>query len=434
MAGFDLGGIELGVSTSATQIEGHLRNTNWYDWALHPGRIKDASNPDTAGDHWVKWREDLDLVDQLGVRHYRMGVEWSRLEPERGVHDETALQRYREELTELHRRGIRPLVTLHHFTHPRWFEAMGAFEHPDGVMLFLRHVRHVVSELGDLVTDWNTINEPNVYVVGSYFSGVWPPGVKDWSSVARVYNRLAAAHILAYTLIHEIQPEATVTGALHLRTFQPAYPWSLWHQLATRVVRHLFQGAIADAMFTGQFPFPLHRPRGIEPGRYYDVIGINYYSQSTIKWLTDGTASGVEVNDLGWQIHPQGLAEVARWAHERFDAPIWITENGTCDNADRFRSRFIHDHLAAAVHSGVPIERFYHWCFVDNWEWDEGSIPRFGLVRLDHRTMERTVKASGRFYAEIIANNGVTQEMYDRWVAPLRYPRSTGHLARLQHF
>ncbi len=423
MAGFDLKGLELGVSTASVQIEGGDRNNNWYDWAQR-GRIKDGSSPDTATDHWVKWREDTELLAELGIPHYRMSLEWSRLEPMQGRRDPAALERYRQELIALRERGIRPLVTLHHFSHPSWFESIGGFEHPDGVTHFLRHVRYVVSELRDLVSDWITINEPNVYVTGSYFTGMWPPGVHAWDSVVRVFNRLATAHILAYRLIHELQPNAQVGVAFHLRTFKPAAPWNPWHISLARALQYLFQEAIAEAMCTGNFPYPLKRPNGIEPGVYYDVIGINYYSQSTIDYFDDGTAQGVAVNDLGWEILPSGLVRVARWAHDRYPAPIWITENGTCDNGDRFRARYIHDHLRAVVESGLPIERFYHWCFIDNWEWDEGSVPRFGLVHLDHRTKERTVKDSGRFYAQVIADGAVTEQSYLRWVAHQRYPRS----------
>lgn len=426
---FRLAGLELGVATAPTQIEGHHRNSNWYDWAER-GRIKDRSSPDTAGDHWVRWREDTALLDDLGIRHYRMGLEWGRLEPLQDEYDEAAVQRYRDELLELRRLGIRPLVTLHHFSHPTWFESLGGFEHPDGVTYFLRFVRYVVEQFGDLVSDWITINEPNVYVTGSYFSGIWPPGAHNWNSVVRVFNRLATAHILAYELIHELQPHATVGVAFHLRTFKPALAWNPWHHGLTRAVQYMFQEVIAEAMCTGTFLWPLRRPRGIRTGRYYDVIGINYYSQSTISHFDDGTDVGVPVNDLGWEILPAGLVRVAEWAHRRYPAPIWITESGTCDNADRFRNRYIHDHLRAVVASGLPIERFYHWCFVDNWEWDEGRVPRFGLVHLDHRTMARTVKDSGRFYAEIIAQGGVTEAMYQRWVAHQRYPRNANVVRR----
>ena len=157
------------------------------------------------------------------------------------------------------------------------------------------------------------------------------------------------------------------------------------------------------------------------PGRHDDWLGINYHSRTAVSGLDDGTFPNSPVNDLGWEIHPQGLNDVARWLHDRYSGPIWITENGTADNSDSFRSRYLYDHLRAIAGSGLPIERYYHWCFVDNWEWAEGEVPRFGIVRLDHATRERTVKDSGRFLAAVIADRGVTEASYAAHVASQRY-------------
>jgi beta-glucosidase len=127
------------------------------------------------------------------------------------------------------------------------------------------------------------------------------------------------------------------------------------------------------------------------------------------------------VTDLGWEIYPEGLTRVLTEYHERFGGPIYITENGAADANDSFRCRFIYDHLAEVVRSGLPVERYYHWTFMDNWEWHEGQTTRFGLVGNDFRTQERTVRESARFYADVIANRGVTEEAYQRWVAPQMY-------------
>ncbi len=127
------------------------------------------------------------------------------------------------------------------------------------------------------------------------------------------------------------------------------------------------------------------------------------------------------VNDLGWEIDPEGLVRLARHYSTLYPGPIYVTENGTADAADAFRSRFLYDHLRAIARSGLPIERYYHWTFTDNWEWAEGETARFGLVELDFRTQRRTVRPSGLFYADIIANRGVTPAAHARWVAPQRY-------------
>ena len=419
MTEFRLDGVLLGVATAATQIEGGCDTTNWADWAKTPGHIADGTTPVRATGHWERWREDTELMASLGIQTYRFGVEWARLEPQPGVFSDEAFAHYRDEITLLRDKGIRPLLTLHHFNNPRWFESMGAFEHPDCVPIFLRFVERVVTELGDLVEDWCTINEPNVYATFGYLYGVFPPGAKSLPRTLRVMTNLAHAHITAYELIHALRAgkPTRVTFAVHLRVFDPANPANPVHRALARAQEFLFQEAVTEAMCTGRFRMPLRRPAGIREGRYYDALGINYYSRSWVSKIGDAARPGAELNDLGWEIYPEGLERVATWAHDRWPAPIWVTENGTADNTERFRTQFLHDHLeivSAARATGLPFERFYHWCFVDNWEWAEGEVPRFGIVALDYATQERTVKPSGRFYADVIAAGGVTAEIAAR--------------------
>jgi beta-glucosidase len=123
----------------------------------------------------------------------------------------------------------------------------------------------------------------------------------------------------------------------------------------------------------------------------------------------------VFVDDLGWEIYPDGIAEACRKLHDITPLPIYITENGTCDNTDTFRSRYIYEHLKVLCGSGLPVQRYYHWCFCDNFEWLEGESARFGLVHIDYATQKRTVKESGRFYSEMIAQRGVSEALYDRY-------------------
>ena len=164
------------------------------------------------------------------------------------------------------------------------------------------------------------------------------------------------------------------------------------------------------------------QPSSVAPGPHYDYLGVNYYSRTAVSRLADGTFPNSPVNDLGWEIHPEGLVTVARDLHERYPGPIWVTENGTADNTESFRSRYIHDHLAAIAGSDLPFERYYHWCFVDNWEWREGEGPRFGIVALDYETQQRTVRDSGRFLAAVIRDGGVTRTTHEEFVAGQSYP------------
>jgi beta-glucosidase len=413
---FKLGGIRLGAATAATQIEGCDRNNSWYEWHKL-GWVKD--DPNTATQHWKKWKEDTRLMAEIGLQCSRMGLEWSRIEPKRGVFSEKAIARYRAELTMLRDLGIKPMVTLWHFSNPIWFEDRGAFLWRGAEKAFLEYVERVVADLGDLVESWITLNEPNVYAVNGYNGGNWPPGDSSIFKTLKVMNALVPCHIGAYNIIHGKFPDARVGFALHARVFDPKDPKNLKHAASARLSERLFQTALTEAMYTGKDAFPIRG--GGKPGRYYDFHAVNYYTRSTCTGLRDGVRENTPKNDLGWEIYPEGICRVVRGLTDKYDAPVYITENGTCDNTDSFRCRYIYDHLKALSESGLPVERYYHWCFCDNFEWLEGFSARFGLIHTDYASQKRTIKKSGRFYSEIIQNGGVTQEMFDEYVAGEQY-------------
>jgi len=197
-------GFLLGSATAAAQIEGGDRNSNWYAWC-EKGKIKDGTSCLRADDHWNRYVEDIELLKRLDHRVYRMGLEWSRIEPDKGKFDSSAMARYRDELQRLIQNGIRPLVTLHHFTHPLWFCDEGEFESEKSIGYFERYTRYVVENIGDLVSEYITINEPNVFVTNGYFLGEWPPGKKDLRLAMKVYRNMALCHITAYKAIHEVK-------------------------------------------------------------------------------------------------------------------------------------------------------------------------------------------------------------------------------------
>ena len=244
----------IGTATAALQIEGGDRNNNWYDWASLPGTIKDGTTPLRATDHWRRWREDTELMATLGLQVYRMGVEWSRIEPRPGEFSSEAIDHYREEIGLLRERGVRPLVTLHHFTNPSWFQGIGEWTHPESVNIWLRFVRRVVTDLGDLVDEWVTLNEPNVYAVMTRLYGEFPPGHKSLPETIKVMRHMAIAHCRAYELIHEIQPHATVGFAHHVRSFDPLH---VWDSPMAKINTYLFQDALTDAALGGRFALVL---------------------------------------------------------------------------------------------------------------------------------------------------------------------------------
>ncbi len=409
-------GFRLGVATAATQIDGDCRNGNWYDW-YQKGRIKDNSSPDVATRHLEHLDEDTAMLVFLGVRDYRMGLEWARLEPEDGVFSDAAFDQVRQELLLLRRQGIRPLLTLHHFSNPMWFERMGGFLHPRSVKIFLRFVDEAVRRLGDLVEEYITINEPNVYASGGYFFGSWPPGHHNFFEMWRVVRRMGECHRKAYLHIHRLRREMGLTDtkvgfAHHMRPFVPLDPKNPWHRFCTWVEKTMFQDYI-----TRTYTIGTRRYHGV----YADFHGINYYSRTAVAGLKDGTFPSVPKNDLGWEIYPEGLLACVREQLAVMDLPVYVTENGTADTDDAFRARFLYDQLRLIAESGLPIERYYHWCFVDNWEWAEGFTARFGLVHLDTETLARTVKDSGFFYRDMIEAGGVTEAAIEQYIKGQTY-------------
>ncbi|MDF2587916.1 MAG: glycoside hydrolase family 1 [Anaerocolumna sp.] len=417
--------LSLGVSTAATQIEGGECEHNWYDWYTK-GNIKGHSNPARATNHYHLWKEDTLLMSEMKIKHYRMGIEWARICPKESEVDLEAIAHYKAELQYLKEQGITVLLTIHHFTNPMWFERKGAFTKKENIKYFLDFVELIVKEFGSLVSEYITINEPNVYATNSYYFGEWPPGEKSFSNTILVMSNMAICHIKAYQMIHSIREsmgyqDTLVSFANHVRVFDPLNPKNPWHFICAKLLDWFFQGAITNAISRGKFRWPLKRTKDITPGEYLDFIAINYYTRSTVSGFCDGVKQNAPKNDLGWEIYPEGLIRCADHIYRLLKRPIYITENGTCDNKDAFRSKYIYEHLKVINEANLPITRYYHWCFCDNFEWVEGESARFGLVHINFSTQERTIKTSGEFYTKMIEENGISDELYKEYVESQKY-------------
>ena len=404
-------GMLIGTASAATQIEGGELDHSWTDWS-RKGRIADGSSPARANDHYNHIEEDAALMHCLGMQICRMGVEWARVEPREGEYDDAAIGRYAEEIRLLESYGVKVLLTLHHFTNPMWFEAKGAFEKQENVAHYLRFVEKLVAAFGPLVNEYITINEPNVYAVNGYLFGIWPPGEKSLLKTLKVMSVLKVAHIGAYRAIHRIRSEmgyhdTKVSFANHVRVFEPEDPGNLFHCFCAKTMERLFQGRLSKALY--------------KPATYCDFIALNYYTRSTVSGFRDGVRRGVPVSDLGWEIYPAGIVECAKKMYGIRPMPIYITENGTCDNNDAFRCLYIYEHLKALCESSLPIERYYHWCFCDNFEWAEGESARFGIVHVDYGTQARTVRKSGEFLRAVIAAQGVDKPILGEYVQNQQY-------------
>lgn len=400
----------LGTATAATQIEGGERNNNWYAW-YEAGNIRDGSDPSIACDHWNRVAEDTALLSTLGCRVHRLGVEWSRIEPEEGRIDEAAISHYREELEAIRDAGVIPMVTIYHFSHPLWFAEDGGWLSPKAGARFVRFAEVLVRRLGDLVDEWITINEPNVYLLFAHFLGEWPPGGRSLRAFFRGARHMLRAHRGAYDTIHRVSADLgrerpSVGVAHHLRVFDPA-TGSLLDRAVARGYRAVTQDRFVSTMSSS---------------RWSDFLGVNYYSRDLVRFTSDPregfgrreVAPGAPVNDLGWELYPEGLYRVIRRYAAATRLPVYVTENGTCDAEDSFRAGYIYDHLYQLyrlLEDGVDVRRYYHWTLTDNFEWAEGNSARFGLVGVDYATQARTVRDSGWFYADVCRRRSLSADM-----------------------
>lgn len=415
MQGFKLpDGFKLGAATASLQIEGGDKNNSWYRWC-EEGKTKDGTHCVVADDHWNRVKEDVELMQQLNLQCYRMSLEWARIEPQEGQFSGAAIEHYRNEIKLLLDRGIHPIVTLHHFSNPLWLEDSGAWLNHEVVDRFTNYAESVVKSLGDLVEDWITINEPNVYLFHGYIEGIWPPGIKESPfQYLKGAKQMILAHQQAYEQIHKIQREndskCRVGVAHHLRIFDPA-EGGFFSKLSSKLYfQRLFEDVFLEGMTRGKFILPLVGNSSNKPCA--DFIGVNYYSRDMVRGLDLQVKEGAQTNDLGWEIYPEGLFKICQRIHNAYQLPIIIAENGTCDAKDEFRTGFIYEHLCQVsqlIDSGVPIEAYCHWTLMDNFEWAEGLNARFGLIEVDYQTQERKLRNSARFYAKICAEKGATE-------------------------
>lgn len=379
-----------GAATSSHQIEGGQHN-DWTQWE-DAGRVRERSG--RAADHWQRWPEDFAIIESLHLNSYRFSLEWSRIEPQSGHVNRSALQQYRRMAQRLRDAGIVPLVTLHHFTLPLWVAGQGGFLHPDAPGWFTRYIRVVMDALGDLVDCYVTINEPLVMVVMGYLMGIWPPGHHGFRRAWSLINRLATIHALAYQTIKKSRPCAWVGLAHHTIAFEP---WQeTWADRATAaLLRYLMNERFIRLV-----------------GENQDFIGINYYTRQYGHWSRGlhplASRPTHPVSDLGWEIYPQGLGDILKRLQPA-RKPIIITENGIATTDDRIRQRYLSEHLrviAKAQQQGIDVRGYFHWSLLDNFEWAEGYAPRFGLVGVDYATQERILRPSAELYRDIIRKNG----------------------------
>jgi beta-glucosidase len=400
-----------GASTAAHQVEGGNHN-QWSVWELENAKAKAAQasfiydhydswpriasvakQPQNyvsgiATDHYNRYEEDLELLQDMNMNAYRFSIEWSRIEPEEGSWDAREIAHYKDELEALKKRNIEPIVTLFHFSLPVWFAQRGGFERRSNVKYFTRFAERIISELGAGVRLIITINEPEVYVLESYIMQDWPPQQHNRLKALWVYNNLAYAHRQAAKAIHRLGRRHKVSIAKHCAYFYAGDDAWL-SRLSASIAQY-----IADDYFLKKVI------------KHCDFLGVNYYRTFRIYGYRVHE-SDRKVSDLQWNMAPGDIQYALERLYEKYKKPIIVTENGLADSRDQDRKWWITETIIAmekAMKNGVAIEGYLHWSLIDNFEWAFGKWPRFGLAAVDYSTGKRTLRSSARWFGRVIKN------------------------------
>lgn len=397
-----------GVSTAAYQVEGGIE-CDWSEWERSELRIANCelrikkeklscSIEDficgQACDSYQRWEEDIELIKSLNCNAYRFGIEWARIEPEEGRISREAIEHYRRMIALLKEKNIKPVVTLWHWTNPKWIGSRGWLE-KDTVDKFIKYSELVVSELGSGIEYWVTLNEPLMHIAHGYLDGKFPPNCKaDLSGSWKVFHNLVDAHKRVYELIHKFVPDAKVSIAMTTGYFDPAHSWNPI-EAGLAKLGHYFRNI-----------WYLKKIKG-----FYDYIGVNYYHHNRMIWHPPFTRNlNEKVSDFGWELFPEGIYHVLM-AYKEFQKPLIILESGISDADDGQRGDYIKDILAwthKAITEGADVRGHFYWSLLDNFEWADGYTQKFGLFEVDRRTFERKRRRSSDFYAGACKNNSIS--------------------------
>jgi len=417
-------GFLWGAATSSHQVEGNNRNNDWWEWETN-GRLKEASG--NACNQYELFERDFKLAKSLNHNTHRFSLEWSRIEPEEGKFSEDALIHYKEMIKSLRALKIEPIVTINHFTLPLWLVRKGGWIGEGSERAFGAFAKKVAEELGEDITYWLTVNEPVGYIHGGYVTGKCPPGKSSLKEAAKAFFAVLKAHCLAYKAIHRVYkekkwPKPKVGVAKFTAWYTPCRNNSKLDLLPTKLRHYYVNRLFIDSLIKGRCIAPGMPPVILPLKNSIDYIGLNYYSRDYIRFtgfspskmfgevtsLSHHKNSGKR-NFLKWEIYPEGFYKILMDL-ARYKLPILITENGICTNEDNERIDFIEAHLkqvAMAIRDGAPVFGYLYWSLIDNFEWQNGYGPRFGIIETDYASQRRTVRPSARIYADIIKSNAI---------------------------
>ena len=440
-------GFVWGTATASYQIEGAWDEDGrgpsvWDTFAHTPGKICDGTTGDVAVDHYHRYQEDVDLMAELGLNAYRFSIAWPRIIPEgAGRVNEAGLDFYDRLVNALLEKNITPYPTLFHWDLPQKLQDGGGWANRDTCRQFADYATVVVERLGDRVSHWITHNEPAVHSLLGHFMGIHAPGLTDPMATFQTIHHLLLSHGLATKAIRaaaKTKPEVGIT--LSLAHVHPAEDTDEDREAARRF-DGVFNRMFLDPVYKAGYPEDIGQLLEVimpkpEPGDMetisvpLDFLGVNYYARHVMKHDPDVfPLQAEEVSPEGneysgmWEIYEPGMYELlTRLKADYNPSTILITENGipVPDGKDfdgkvrdYRRIRYVRDNLVQthrAIEENVPVRGYFHWSMTDNFEWAFGNTMRFGLVYIDYANQERTMKESGRWFAEVIRDDGLDPE------------------------
>ncbi|HEX3127595.1 MAG TPA: GH1 family beta-glucosidase [Thermoanaerobaculia bacterium] len=431
-----------GASTSAFQVEGSpladgAGQSIWYRFTHTPGLVANGDTGDVASDHYRCWEEDIRLMRDLGLNAYRFGIAWHRILPEGiGRVNAKGLDFYRALVDGLLENNIQPLITLFHWDLPAALEDRGGWLNPDIASWFAEYAQVCYRALDDRVDLWTTLNEPWVVTDGGYLHGALAPGHRNLFETPIASHNLLRAHASAVEA-YRAEGQHQIGIVVNI---EPKYPASDKPEdlEATARADAYMNRQYLDPIFFGTYPaemkeifgeawpdFPAEDMEHIR--RPLDFLGINYYTRSVT--CHDPNAKPVQAGrvkqrqathtETDWEVYPVGLADTLLGIRQRYgNVPLYITENGAAfydpptaegEVNDPLRVDYFREHLKVARHviqEGVDLRGYFAWSLLDNFEWSLGYSKRFGIIHVDYATQRRTLKASAKFYAEVIKTRG----------------------------
>ncbi|MGW8760531.1 GH1 family beta-glucosidase [Streptomyces albidoflavus] len=431
-------GFTWGVATAAYQIEGAVAEDGrapsiWDTFSHTPGKVAGGDTGDVACDHYHRWPEDLALMKRLGVDSYRLSIAWPRVHPQGdGPVNEAGLAFYDRLVDALLEAGITPNVTLYHWDLPQALQDRGGWPARETAEHFAAYASTVAERLGDRVSRWATLNEPLCSAWIGHLEGTMAPGLRDIDAAVKASYHLLLGHGLAARAVRAASPHAKIGIVNNLSTVYAATDSEADQAAARRMDGHTNRWWL-DPVHGRGFPADMREVYGVDlperPGdldtiaQRLDWIGLNYYFPAVVADDPDAPhphirtvrREGVPRTGMDWEIEAGGLEELLlRLTREYGAQSIYVTENGSAfpdtvapDGSvhDPERTAYLQDHLAAcarAARAGAPVDGYYAWSLLDNFEWAYGYDKRFGLVHVDYPTQRRTMKTSGHTYARLI--------------------------------